>query len=301
MLRLETTPEALASWQQRPHVIARPDVILRVDGPGAVACVQGIFTNDIERAGSGSLSWGAVLTPKGMIISDLWVWRRDTDLLLILPEAGVADVLALLRKSFPPRLAKVTSQQQEWNAWWLVGGDAPLPAGVEAVKPGGPAPFGQLALAPASTTASDLESAGWQVAPGFAADCLALLAGWPVVGREIDARTLVQEVRFDELQGVHYDKGCYVGQETVSRLHFRGHPNRALRAVMGRGPAPADETVRAGTEQRDVGTLATLLTIASQWIGSVKLRREVETGETVSVGGHDATVHDFPIAWSDPG
>lgn len=300
MLRLETTPEALASWQHLPHVIARQDVVLRVDGPGALACVQGIFTNDVERAGNGSISWGAVLTPKGMIISDLWVWRRGTELLLILPEAGVADVLALLRKSFPPRLAKVTNLQQEWSTWWLVGGDASLPSGVEAVKPEGPAPFTQLALAPASTTAADFESTGWQAAPGFAADCLALLAGWPVVGREIDARTLVQEVRFDELQGVRYDKGCYVGQETVSRLHFRGHPNRVLRAVMGRGPAPADETVRAGAEQRDVGTLATLLTTASQWLGSVKLRREVETGQVVSVGGHDATVHDFPIAWSDP-
>ena len=94
MLRLETTQEALTTWRGRPHVIARPDVVLRIDGPGAVACVQGIFTNDIERAGSNSISWGAVLTPKGMIISDLWVWRRGTELLLRRPGDCVAIALS---------------------------------------------------------------------------------------------------------------------------------------------------------------------------------------------------------------
>src|SRR5204863_149594 len=53
-----------------------------------------------------------------------------------------------------------------------------------------------------------------------------ILAGWPRLGAEVDDKTIPQEVRFDEIGGVSYTKGCYTGQETVARLHFRGHANR---------------------------------------------------------------------------
>ena len=108
MMRMDTTLEELTRWQATPHAIARHDVVVRVEGPGAVACLQGLFTNDVERAGVNSLTWGAVLTPKGMIITDLWIWRREDHLLLLVPAEGAAPLLELLRKSFPPRLAKVT-------------------------------------------------------------------------------------------------------------------------------------------------------------------------------------------------
>lgn len=298
MLRIDTTHEELTTWQSTPHAIPRNDVVLRVNGPGAVACLQGLFTNDLERAGTNSLSWGAVLTPKGMIITDLWLWRRDGEVLLIVPEAGAPALLELLGKSFPPRLAKVTDLRHDLAAWWLTG-DTALPATVEAISPIGPAPFHRVALAASTLDAGAFAAAGWQAAPALAADVLSLLAGWPVLGREIDARTLVQEVRFDALQGVRYDKGCYVGQETVSRLHFRGHPNRTLRAVMGRGVVPTDPEITGGIDGREVGTVSTLLTCGVHWVGSVKLRREVNDGDRVTVGGHDAAVRDFPITQDD--
>lgn len=299
MLRLDATLEELTSWQHIAHAIPRSDVILRVEGPGAVACLQGLFTNDVERAGVPSLSWGAVLTPKGMIITDLWLWHREADVLLIVPELGAESLLELFRKSFPPRLARATDLRHERSAWWLTTDAAGLPAGVEPVAPIGPAPFHRLAIAPRDVSAADFASAGWQVAPAVAADALALVAGWPVLGREIDDRTLVQEVRFDALQGVRYDKGCYVGQETVSRLHFRGHPNRTLRAVLGRGAVPSTAEVTGGIDGREVGTVATLLSAGVHWIASAKLRREVDAGNRVSVGGHDAQVREFAIALHD--
>ena len=61
------------------------------------------------------------------------------------------------------------------------------------------------------------------------------------LGHEIVEKTLVQEVRYDEIGGVSYTKGCYTGQETVARLHFRGHTNRELRGLRWMS-APAAET-----------------------------------------------------------
>lgn len=291
MLRIDTTTEQLDAWQRAPHLIPRSDVVLQVDGPGAISCMQGIFTNDIERAGPNSLSWGAVLTPKGMIITDLWVWRRESDLLLIVPALGAPALLELFRKSFPPRLAKVHDLREQLGVWWLTSGEVAVDASSFRVEPSGPAPFRSMIIGPpAAVIATTVAQA-----PAEAADVLALLAGWPVLGREIDARTLVQEVRFDDLKGVRYDKGCYVGQETVSRLHFRGHPNRTLRAAIGRGAAPVDATVTAGADGREVGTLSTLLVSGSHWVASTRLRKEVASGERLMAGGHDAQVHEFPV------
>jgi folate-binding protein YgfZ len=300
MFRVDTTVDELTAWHESACAIPRNDVVLQVTGPGAVACLQGLFTNDIERAGPGSLAWGAVLTPKGMIITDLWLWRRESDVLAIVPEAGAPALLELFRKSFPPRLAKVTDLRHERSVWWLTSSDATLPNSIDARRPVGPAPFQQLAIAPRTDAAAEFAQAGWHLAPAAAADVFALLAGWPVLEREIDGRTLVQEVRFDELQGVRYDKGCYVGQETVSRLHFRGHPNRTLRAVVGRGVVPSDpEVTSGGDDGREMGTATTLVTWGVHWIAAVKLRREVSDGDRVLVGGHEAAVRAFPISWLD--
>ncbi len=289
---LETTPDRLATLQEQPHAIPRSDIVLRVEGPGAVSCLQGLFTNDIERAGTESLLWGAVLTPKGMIITDCWMRRRDDTVLVIVPASGIDAVADLFRRSLPPRLAKVTNLADSMRTWWLTAGDAASTAPGEVVVPTGSAPFAAMLLTDATVDAATLQAAGWHAASPEAADILALLAGWPVHGREIDERTLIQEVRFDELEGVRYDKGCYVGQETVARLHFRGHPNRMLRAIEGTGESPVDAVVTHG-DGREVGTVATLLRLGSRWLASAKLRREVVAGDRVSVGGRVGVVTEF--------
>lgn len=285
----------LAGASDGPTAIARGDAVLHVAGPGAETCLQGVLTNDLVK-GTPSLVWGAVLTPKGMIITDLWVRRSsETEFWLVVPEAGRDALLAVLARSFPPRLAKVTDRSAEFGAWWLSG---PLPSGLDSADvavPTGPAPFGALALLRREGAPARLEQAGCRIVPAAVGDAIAVLAGWPAVGREIDEKTLPQEVRFDELQGVKYDKGCYVGQETVARLHFRGHPNRTLRAMRGDGDLPDGPAIIAA-EGKEVGTIATLLTVGPTWIATAKVRREVATGDAVTVGGRGAVVEEFPVA-----
>src|SRR5262249_24994082 len=78
-----------------------------------------------------------------------------------------------------------------------------------------------------------------------------LLGGWPTLGVEIDEKTLPQEVRYDEIGGVSYTKGCYTGQETVARLHFRGHTNRELRGLRWKGTPPLEGRGVVLVEQED--------------------------------------------------
>jgi len=60
-------------------------------------------------------------------------------------------------------------------------------------------------------------------------------AGRPEWGLDIDDNTIPQEANFDELHAISYTKGCYVGQETVARVHFRGHVNKHLRGIHAAG------------------------------------------------------------------
>ncbi|HJS48584.1 MAG TPA: hypothetical protein VJ773_11410, partial [Gemmatimonadales bacterium] len=133
-----------------------------------------------------------------------------------------------------------------------------------------------------------LGTAGAAPASEAELEALRILAGWPALGAEIDGKTLPQEVRFDEHAGLSYTKGCYVGQETVARLHFRGRANRELRGLAWEGAGPSgDELLLAG---KPVGQLRSLLVLPGRWLGLAPVRREVEPGTEVDAGGAPARV-----------
>ena len=277
-----------------PGAIATSEVVIDLTGPGALTCLQGILTKDVVKVEPDALVWGAILTPKGMIITDCWVQRRGTDARLIVPAAGREALQTLLSRSFPPRLAKATPRP-DLQVAWITGGVPAGADGVEVTVPTAMAPFTALAMGEESTLMATLATMGFPVAPPETADGLRLLGGWPTLGREINDKTLPQEVRFDELEGVRYDKGCYVGQETVARLHFRGHANRTLRGVRGEGGLPAGATILVEGEQGEKGEVTTFGLVPGGWIGIGKIRREVETGSKVIVGGRAAEVVELPF------
>jgi len=271
------------------------DAVFHLTGPGTIDCLQGVLTNDVAAAGSDALVWGAVLTPKGMIIADLWVRRQGAGALLVVPAIARERVRDVLARSFPPRLTRATDVTGQVAVRWLLGGAPAAVDGADLARPAGAAPFAALVLAadPAAVDAR-LGHAGWRPAPSSAADAARLLAGWPTLGREIDDRTLPQEVRFDELGGVSYQKGCYTGQETVARLHFRGHTNRSLRGLhFIAGAAPDRREVTH--DGRAVGTIGTVGRIAEVLVALATLRREVAAGQEVRAGDAAATVVDLPF------
>lgn len=289
------TSVELRALESQHIVVAVADAVFHLTGSGVAECLQGVLTNDVIKPGSDSLVWGALLTPKGMIVSDVWVRRRGDEAWVVVPQAARATIQHLFTRSFPPRLAKVRDVSDSLAVCWLVGGAPESLAGADLVRPSGNAPFTALLLTDdAARDEANLAEAGWHAASAEWADALKLLEGWPTFGREIDEKTLPQEVRFDELDGVRYDKGCYTGQETVARVHFRGHPNRMLRGLRWISvDGPVDASVRR--EAREVGTVRTLGRIGNEWLGLALLRREVVVGDHVVAGGAPATVVELPF------
>jgi folate-binding protein YgfZ len=314
-------PEAAAWLRDRATVIVTRPAVFRVEGPGAIECVQGVLTNDVVRPGPDSLVYGAMLSVRGMILVDAWVLRDHRGLTLVAPSARRAVAAGVFQRQFPPRLARVADLSETFAALWGVGAgvesaarDAgiPLPQteGKTAAMGAGPtgalvarasevAPWSMLVLGTRNlveVTSSKLQEAGALAGSEDHLEAARILAGWPAIDLEIGEKTLPQEVRYDDIGGVSYTKGCYVGQETVARVHFRGHPNRHLRGLVWDGDSIAPgAAVTVG--EKDVGRVTSALDIGTRRFGLSVLRREVAPGAIVTVGGLAvARVCDLPFA-----
>ena len=116
-----------------------------------------------------------------------------------------------------------------------------------------------------------------------AAEIVRVEAGRPRVGHEIDAGTMPQEAGIND-RAVSFTKGCYIGQETVARLHYKGKPNRHLRLLEPSEPVAAGDAV-VSAEGKEVGTIGTaVISPARGPLALAILRREAEPGAEVSVG-----------------
>ena len=315
--------ERLDEIRHGAMLVTTEPAVFRITGSGALTCLQGLLTNDLVQPGDGSVVYGALLTPKGMIVVDAWVLRHSDALTLVIPRSGHGAAVEIFQRTLPPRLARVTDLTGEARVAWLLGGHgfqtlvksgvrAPEAAGRVVSVAGDLSPI-MLALAPeaaffvamAMGMASALEPVtGRLLEAGAVAggeeelDAARILSGWPALGIEIDERTLPQEVRYDEIGGVSYTKGCYTGQETVARLHFRGHTNRELRGVRWSGTNPADgRAVSHGA--KEVGTLRSTLALDDRFLGLAKVRREVPPGSDVTVGGRRAKLVRLPFGGED--
>lgn len=312
-------------------IVAQADVgVIDVAGPGAVASIQGLLTNDIEKPGDGAFVYGALLTPKGMIVTDAWAARHGTRVRLTASAEGRERALQILQRSVPPRLARSTDRSADTVVLRVAGAHAvavlgaagfsvpPAPNRVieaahggitlEIARAGEQAPFVFQLTCDAGHHGAVIErliKAGAHRASPAALELARILAGWPRLASEVDEKTIPQEVRYDEIGGVSYTKGCYTGQETVSRLHFRGHANRHLRGLLFETDphaAPADGWSAVSHEERDVGRVTSVAWLADgggsvlgRWIGLAVVRREVPIGAVVRAAGREARIVSLPF------
>src|SRR2546429_9292861 len=98
---------ALVTALHTGAVASRADVgVIALTGSGAVTCFQGLLTNDIEKPGDGAFVYGALLTPKGMMVVDGWAARLGSRVRYTGPAEGRERALQTLQPSVPPRLAR---------------------------------------------------------------------------------------------------------------------------------------------------------------------------------------------------
>ena len=230
--------------QPAPHHLAPlPDrTAIAVEGPDRVAFLQGLVSNDVAAAAPGRAVWAALLSPQGKWLADFFIFS-DADRLLLDCERAQAPMLVQRLSRFRLRAA-VTIAPCEGLAVHVAWNGAPA------------APQGAL-LAPDPR----LPDAGWRLlsptplpatATAEAWDHHRLALGLPDGSRDLEAdKTVLLEAGFDELHGVSWTKGCYMGQELTARTRYRGLLKRRLVPVSAQAalPPPGTPVLRAdGTE-----------------------------------------------------
>jgi folate-binding protein YgfZ len=286
---------------------------VRVTGPEAAEYLQGQLTNDVEGLAPGEGCYAALLDRKGHMQADLRVLRPAEEELWLDCEAGGAEALRRHLAMYKVgRDVEVLDAGGDWAILSLVGPASagvasapPLPedscergsvAGVECLLAG--TRWGIDLIAPRAEAArlrTVLLEAGAAEVTEEALEILRIESGIPRFGAEMTSGTMPAEAGIVE-RAVSFTKGCYIGQETVARLHYKGRPNRLLRGLRLGAPAPSGAALALG--EREVGTLGSACVSPRLGpIGLAILRREAEPGVELAVGedGVTAQVVDLPF------
>jgi folate-binding protein YgfZ len=285
---------------------------LALTGTEAKTFLQGQLTNDVEALEPGHGCYAAFLTNKGKMLGDLRVLDLGDEIWLDTERVALQDLFNMVRRSILAADVQLHKRTLERGLLSLVGPDARRLAGAPELPAEEHANArGSLGGEPVVLVATDvgvdvicdgastdairaaLADAGAEVVSEEEAVVLRIERGRPRYGVDMTDSTMPQEAGINE-RAVSFTKGCYVGQETVARLHYRGKPNRHLRGLRLAAPAAPGDPVLLGEKQ--VGTVSSaVVSPAHGPIALALVRREAAPGDEVLVGDTPATVVDPPF------
>ena len=241
--------------------------ILAVSGADCRTFLQGLVSNDVERMGPEQALYAALLTAQGKYLHDFMIIEFDGALWL---EAEAGRLSELKRRLSVYRLrAKTILDERPELAVAAAFGEGARAAMNLSEEPGAARPFasgvafvdprlaalGVRCILPRTNIRQALEGTGLEEARFTAYDRLRLELGIPDGGRDlVPEKSILLEAGFDELNGVDWQKGCYIGQELTARTKYRGLIRKRLMPVEIDGPAPTPGTI-VTADGRDVGEM----------------------------------------------
>jgi tRNA-modifying protein YgfZ len=288
-----------------------------VRGEEAVHFLQGQVSNDVESLAVGSGCYATILNHKGKLRTDLRILRlKDIGARRAEPGASAGDFLWLDTEAIGHAVVRhmLDTYTLGRNVQWqdltddhailsLIGPaadqlapEAPAQPEHSSVDSGAGlwvrTDLGLDVLCGAGRAAELRAELGVEEVSEETAECLRIESGRPRLGLDMDSETIPQEAGINE-RAVDFEKGCYVGQETVARLHWKGKPNRHLRGLRLSEPVGRRTDILLG--EKVVGRVGS--TCVSPRLGPIALaliRREASPGDTVRVGPAEAEVVELP-------
>jgi tRNA-modifying protein YgfZ len=286
---------------------------LMISGGEAVEYLQGQLTNDVEALSPGEGQYAALLDRKGHMQADMRVLRTSPEEIWIDTEPEALEPalrhLEMYKVGREVAIADLTAERAILS---LIGprsveiaGTAALPefaceatavGGVECLAVG---TGGGIDLIVKSADGARLRSAliagGAAEVDPEAVEVIRIEAGTPRFGAEMSAETMPAEAGIVE-RAVSFTKGCYIGQEPVARLHYKGRPNRHLRGLELSAPTAPGTSLRLG--EKEVGRIGSACVSPARGpLALAIVRREAEPGAELAVGedGVTARVIDLPF------
>lgn len=288
---------------------------LALTGADTKRFLQGQVTNDVAALTPGSGCYAAFLTNKGKMLGDLRVLDTGEELLLDTERSALQELFSMIRRYKLGFGVELHRRTLESGLLSLVGprsrallGDAAAELG-EAEHANRAA---QLDGIPVVLVATDvgvdlvvdaeqtgalaraLADRGARTVEESVVEALRVEHGRPRYGVDLDETTIPQEAGLNE-RAVSFTKGCYVGQETVARLFYKGKPNRHLRGLRLSAPVPPG-TELLNAEGKRLGAVGSVATSPEHGLIALALvRREAEPGATLTAGEATAEVVALPF------
>jgi folate-binding protein YgfZ len=240
----------------RSYAILDARGVVRLAGADVRAFLQGLVSNDVAEVGPGRAVYAAMLTPQGKYLHDFLVFALGDALALDCERARIDDLIRRLNMYRLRARIEIADVSDAYVVAALMEEAAP---GLDADGAVFPDPrlaaLGWRAVLPREGAGARLEAAGFTPAGADAYDALRLSLGVPDGSRDIMVdKSFLLESNFEELNGVDFAKGCYVGQENTARQKHRGTVKKRLMPVAIDGPAPEPGTPIL-LDGRDAGTM----------------------------------------------
>lgn len=285
---------------------------IRVTGDDRARLLHAMSTNHVQGLGEGAGLYTFFLNEKGRILADAYIYNFGESLLVDTEPETARSLLAHLDRYV---IADDVTLQDETGRWTVIGLEGPaseptavrlgiaVPRGRDGVLEWGDGfvtrvastgPTGIrifLLVEERHNFMARLTAAGIPHATAEEARIVRLENGKPRYGEEINDRYLVAETR--QLQAVHFDKGCYLGQEIVERVRSRGQVHRHLTAVEFNGavaPAPGTKLVSGDTPVAEIAS-AVYSPALGKSVGLAYARTEaLENNLPMTVEGSDPPI-----------
>jgi folate-binding protein YgfZ len=261
--------------------------LLRITGADARKFLENVITNDVDSLAADEARFAALLTPQGKIVADFFVIGASEEdgggFLLDVP-AVLADDIAKKLGFYKLRAAVGIEPRPDLAVAAAVEGEATAELGIAFDDPRHSG-LGQRIILPASEAASDLEGAGFKIVEADSYHAKRIALGVPEGGKDFTYNDAYpHEADMDQLNGVDFKKGCFIGQEVVSRMERKTTPRtRVVPVTFDNAPYPGTD-VKAG--DRPVGHMGSGMN--GKGLAKVRLDRVHEAlakGEKITAGG----------------
>ena len=277
--------------------------VLAITGEDARSFLQGLISNDINKVTDEQAIYAALLTPQGKYLHDFFIAQAADGTLLLDGERDRLSDLTKRLKLYKLRAkADISDQSDDWRVAILSGGktglgDTPSQAaatagGVLFNDPRLPA-LGARAILPAVTAEATLSDLGLQAGDRAAYDLLRIGLGVPDGSRDLVIdKSILLESGFDELNGVDWNKGCYMGQELTARTKYRGLIKKRLMPVDIEGalPEPGTPVTLDGKEVGEVRSSTTADNGTGRGLALIRLEH-LGAGSPFEAAGAKITPH----------
>lgn len=263
-----------------PAAFLHDHVLIRVSGPEAEHFLHNLVTTDLEQLGIGAAAPGALLTPQGKILFDFLVWR-DGDGFILDTTEGQRDALVKRLTMYKLRSKVEIVPEMETGVTVIWGDEFPDGAAED------------LRFAAAGIPVARIPGRhGDHPREGY--EGLRVLAGVVESGPDYALEdAFPHDVGLDLNKGVSFKKGCYVGQEVVSRMQHRGTARRRTVIVSAKDPLPPTGTTITAAG-KPIGTLGTVA--GRRGLAIVRIDR---AGEAIA-NGAPVLAHETPVELALP-